>query len=361
LSSTAASRAFDPLEIASHRGPYAVRFSSGRPFAELADQPAGTLLIDARVSALYRDDLAPARARLAAVEIDASEEAKSLERMAGYVTALSDRGLKRGAPIIAVGGGVVQDIACFLAAIYMRGVDWMFHPTTLLAQADSCIGSKSSINVGGIKNLVGTFTPPSEVVINPGVLATLSDDDVRSGIGEMLKVHAIKGPEAFDRLAADYPALSADRAVLLRYVRDSLAYKKELIEIDEFDQGPRLVMNYGHTFGHAIESATDYGLPHGVAVTIGMDMANHVAVALGASTAAERDRMHPVLAANYQDIRRPPVPADRFFHAIARDKKNVGSQITLILPDQTGRIQRGRYPNDDRFRNACLEFLATRL
>jgi 3-dehydroquinate synthase len=353
------SRAFEPLEIASHRGPYRVVFSNGAPFGELGAAADGTLLLDANVARLYADALAPVRARLPCVEIVATEDAKSLEQMAAYVTALSTCALKRGAPIVAIGGGVIQDIACFLAAIYMRGVDWIFHPTTLLAQADSCIGSKSSINVGGIKNLVGTFTPPREVIVNPTVLDTLTNEDVRSGIGEMLKVHAIKGPEAFDRLAADYDALLGDRAVLLRYVRDALAYKQELIEVDEFDRGPRLVMNYGHTFGHAIEAATDYGLAHGIGVTIGMDMANHVAVALGAGTAAHRDRMHPVLAANYAGARRPHIPEDRFFDAIARDKKNVGRQITLILPDASGRIRRGQYPNDERFRSACREFLSS--
>ena len=346
------------LEIASHRGPYRVRFSTGRPFAELASLDSAVALVDANVARLYAADLAALGGTFHWLEIDASEDAKSLERIAGYVTRLSALGLRRGQPLVAVGGGVVQDIACFIAAIYMRGVDWVFHPTTLLAQADSCIGSKSSINVGGFKNLVGTFTPPAEVVVNPVVLDTLSDAEIRSGIGEMLKVHAIKGPAAFDRLAADYGALRRDRATLLRYVRDSLSYKQELIEVDEFDRGPRLVMNYGHTFGHALEAATGYGVPHGIAVTVGMDMANRMAVTLGVGSELHRARMHPVLSANYAGGL-PPVPEDRFFDAIGRDKKSTAGQITLILPDATGQIRRGLYPNDDLFRQGCREALAS--
>jgi len=318
----------------------------------------GGLLLDRRVDDLYRDALAPARARLKTVFIDANEDAKSLERIPEYVTALSQAGVRRGHVIMAVGGGVVQDIACFIAAIYMRGVDWSFHPTTLLAQTDSCIGSKSSINVGGIKNLVGTFTPPREVVVNPAVLETLDESDIRSGIGEMLKVHAIAGPSAFDALAADYDRLLVDRGVRLRYIHNSLKYKQALIEVDEFDQGPRLVMNYGHTFGHAIESATDYAIPHGIAVTLGIDMANFVAAALGVGTTAQYRRMHDVLARNYEPERRVAIPVDRVLAAISRDKKNVGDQITLILPDGNGTIQRGRYPNDARFVSACRTFLA---
>jgi 3-dehydroquinate synthase len=346
----------DPLEIQSHTGPYRVTFGTGEPFAGL-DAFDGALLLDRRVDELYGAALAPAKAKLKTVYVDASEDAKSLERLPEYVIALSEAGFRRGGTLVAVGGGVVQDIACFLAAVYMRGVDWAFHPTTLLAQADSCIGSKSSINVGGIKNLVGTFTPPRSVVINPRVLETLTDADIRSGIGEMLKVHAIAGPEAFDTLAAAYRGLS-DRAKRLHFVRESLRFKQVLIEKDEFDRGPRLVMNYGHTFGHAIESATDYGIPHGIAVTIGMDMANFVAAELGVTTRAHFERMHPVLVENAGAERGVEIPIDRVLAAIARDKKNVGDELTLILPGLDGRISRGRYPNDARFAAACRAFLA---
>lgn len=348
---------FEPLEIKSHKGIYRATFSTGVPFAELASSEPGGLLLDRRVDNLYRDELAPARARFKTVYVDADEDAKSLERLPDYVSALSAAGVRRGQVLTAVGGGVVQDIACFIAAIYMRGIDWSFHPTTLLAQTDSCIGSKSSINVGGIKNLVGTFTPPRDVVVNPAVLDTLDEPDLRSGIGEMLKVHAIAGPAAFDALAADYDRLLIDRGVRLRYIRDSLKYKQALIEIDEFDQGPRLVMNYGHTFGHAIESATAYAIPHGIAVSMGMDMANFVAAQLGVSTRAHFERMHTVLARNYAPERSVAIPVDRVLAAISRDKKNVGDQITLILPDAAGTIHRGRYPNDAAFAGACHAFL----
>jgi 3-dehydroquinate synthase len=353
------SRVSDPLDIQSHTGPYRVTFETGEPFAGL-DAFDGALLLDRRVDELYGAALAPAKAKLKTVYVDASEDAKSLERLPEYVVALSTAGFRRGGTLVAVGGGVVQDIACFLAAVYMRGVDWAFYPTTLLAQADSCIGSKSSINVGGIKNLVGTFTPPRAVAINARVLETLTDPDIRSGIGEMLKVHAIAGPAAFDALSADYDAVLTDRATRLHYVRESLRFKQVLIEQDEFDRGPRLVMNYGHTFGHAIESATDYAIPHGIAVTIGMEMANYVAAELGVTTRAHHERMRGVLVKNAGAERGVAVPAERVLAAIARDKKNVGDELTLILPGPDGRIARGRYPNDARFAEVCRAFLAER-
>jgi 3-dehydroquinate synthase len=292
--------------------------------------------------------------------IDASEAAKALERCPAYVEQLVAGGIRRGHTLLAVGGGVIQDVTCFLAAVLLRGLDWAFYPTTLLAQADSCIGSKSSINVGSLKNIVGTFTPPGQIVANTQFLRTLPEPEVRSGIGEMLKVHAIDSPAAFDRIAADYDRLSSDHGVLERYIRDSLLMKRRLIEADEFDQGVRRVMNYGHTFGHAIESATDFAVPHGIAVSMGMDMANWVAAGLGVAPAAHFSRMHPVLARNYRGYERVAVPLDRLLEAISRDKKNTDAGLTLVLPDAAGTIGLHACRSDERFRRLCIDFLEDR-
>jgi 3-dehydroquinate synthase len=257
---------------------------------------------------------------------------------------------------VAIGGGVIQDITCFLAATLLRGLEWWFYPTTLLAQADSCIGSKSSINVGRAKNILGTFTPPRRIVIDPDVLATLDERDMRSGYGEMLKVHAITGPGCFDDLARAYPRL-AESDVLDHYVRQALEFKRRLIEEDEFDVGVRRVMNYGHTFGHALEAATNFAIPHGIAVTIGMDMANHVAVRLGHAPAREYERMHPVLRQNYDGFESTPVPFVPFTQAIAKDKKHTDARLVLVLPDARGEIRLTSCLNDARFADACAEYL----
>jgi 3-dehydroquinate synthase len=257
--------------------------------------------------------------------------------------------------LVAIGGGVIQDITCFLAATLLRGLDWWFYPTTLLAQADSCIGSKSSINVGRAKNILGTFTPPRRIVIDPDVLRTLDEREIRSGYGEMLKVHTIAGPDVFDEIARDYNRLG-ERSVLQHYVRRSLEIKRTLIEQDEFDRGPRNVMNYGHSFGHAMEAATDFGIPHGIAVTIGADMANYVAMSLGRMAPAHYDRMHP-LKANYTGFETTPVPFEPFMQALAKDKKNTDSQLTLILPDHEARVAITACPNDARFQKICSDYL----
>jgi 3-dehydroquinate synthase len=343
--------------VRSHAGPYRVEFADD-PLPALADLAERThLIVDERVANLHADALAPILDSCPALRIAATEAAKSLEQFPDYVRVLVAGGIRRGDLILAVGGGIVQDIACFLAATLMRGLEWQFLPTTLLAQTDSCIGSKSSINVGELKNLLGTFTPPARVHLWSGYLETLEEPELRSGVGEMLKVHAIEGPASFDRIARDYGSLFQDAATMQSYVRASLEIKRRIIEEDEFDRGPRNVMNYGHSFGHAIESATSFAIPHGIAVTIGMDMANFVSMRLGPGTAETYERMRPTLVANAAGFGDVAIEAGAVVAAIGKDKKNIGSDLRLVLPDEDGHIGLVRRPNDEAFRAICEEYL----
>ena len=205
----------EPLTIRSHTGTYTVSFEDDAlPRLDSAVPGNAHFIIDRRVAGLYGDRLVNVLASASVLLVDAVEENKSLDRFPAYVDHLVARGIRRDHVVVAVGGGITQDIACFLAATLLRGVPWHFYPTTLLAQADSCIGSKSSINCGAVKNILGTFTPPRRVTIGAAFLDTLDQRDVRSGVGEMLKVHAIDGPGSFDRIAADYGRLFEDRAVM---------------------------------------------------------------------------------------------------------------------------------------------------
>jgi 3-dehydroquinate synthase len=353
----AASPVSDTLVVQSHTGPYEVSFEWGA-IARIHEAAPSRVhfIIDSNVARLYAAPLARVLASPSVLQIDATERNKSLDRFPDYVEHLVSRGVRRGHVLVAVGGGVVQDIVCFLGATLLRGLDWWFYPTTLLAQADSCIGSKSSINVGRAKNILGTFTPPRRIVIDPDVLATLDDRDLRSGYGEMLKAHAIAGPDAFDAIARDYPELSSP-AVLQQYIRRSLEIKRRIIEQDEFDRGIRHVMNYGHTFGHAIESATLYSVPHGIGVTIGADMANYTAMSLGRMDAGHYHRMHGTLKANYVGFDETPVPFDAFMQAIAKDKKNTDTELVLILPGSDARLAPVACANDSRFHDICREYL----
>lgn len=350
----------DGMIIQSHRGPYEVHF---RPdaidnMAELL--PEGCIvLIDAHVADLYADRIGPVLAGRPVVRIEAKETNKALEAMPAYVEALVDAGLRRDQTVVAIGGGIVQDITCFLATTMLRGVEWQFFPTTLLAQADSCIGSKSSINCGPMKNILGTFNPPRRIFVSTDFLATLEERDLRSGIGEILKAHAIAGPAKFDAVAAEYEGMLERGAVLEKWIRSSLDIKKEYIEEDEFDRARRNIFNYGHSFGHAIESVTNFAVPHGIAVTMGMDMANHVAASLGVAGAEPFKRMHATFAANYRGFESVEIDVDAMRRAMSKDKKNIGrNSVTLILPGEDGTLFRAPYDNDDKFADACRSFLS---
>lgn len=348
----------DDLVIQSHRGPYSVRF--GRAFAGLETglRNHEHLIIDARIAELYSKPLASTLAGRSVLRIEASEANKSLEKFPRYVEHLLDHGIRRDHVLIAVGGGIVQDITAFIAATLLRGLSWRFYPTTLLAQADSCVGSKSSVNVGRYKNQLGTFTPPDDVWISTDVLDSLVEADMRSGIGEMIKVHIIAGWEHARAIAVDYPRIARDKQVMARYIRRSLEIKKVKIEADEFDRRERLVMNYGHSFGHAIESATNYAIPHGIAVTIGMDMANYVSLRLGLIGQEIYDELHSLLALNYSGFGQTPIPEDGFFSALSRDKKNTDDEISLILMRGPGQVFRSGLPGDERLRSICREYFA---
>jgi 3-dehydroquinate synthase len=354
------SRVSDRMSIRASKFDYTVAFTDGLPaILQQGALDGSHFIVDRRVAELYAGPLERILSGPSVVQIEAIEENKSLEALPGIVDHLVRHGLRRGQTLVAVGGGIIQDITCFLSATMLRGVPWEFVPTTLLAQTDSCIGSKSSINCAGAKNILGTFTPPRVVHLGTGFLDTLSQTEIHSGVGEILKAHAIDGPASFDGVAADYPRLLTDRAVLLKHVRRALAIKKPFVEADEYDQNVRLVFNYGHSFGHALEAATEFGIPHGIAVSMGMDIANLVAARLGVGTPEHYRRMHPVLRDNYAEFAATPVPHEKFFTALGKDKKNTGAgSVTLILPDKDGRIFRDTYAFDERIKAACGEFFA---
>ncbi|MEK6730663.1 MAG: AroB-related putative sugar phosphate phospholyase (cyclizing) [Pseudomonadota bacterium] len=347
------------FEINAHTGNYRVVFEKDvmHYLARDVDKIAH-LIIDKNVMSLYQKRLQPILLQAASVLcIETAESAKSLEQLPEYVKFLTAHQLRRDHRLIAIGGGVVQDITCFLAATILRGVKWCFYPTTLLAQADSCIGSKSSLNCGDIKNILGTFTPPEKVIIDVLFLDTLKKCDLQSGMGEMLKVHAIDSPQAFDKIAQDYHAIFEDRALMIKYIRRSLEIKKYYIEIDEFDRHERNVMNYGHSFGHAIESATYYKIPHGIAVSMGMDMANYISPQLKLGRKDTYLRMHDILNENYNDFRDIDISTIRFFEALSKDKKNLGQQaLALILPDEQGRIGKHICNDSKVVYEICLQY-----
>jgi 3-dehydroquinate synthase len=350
---------FKDLVIQSHKGPYSVSFSES-PISNVSELYEGEAhyIIDANVARLYKTELFDILEHPNTITIKATERNKSIDKIIPIFEQLVENKVRRDHVLIAIGGGIIQDITCFIASTLLRGVPWYLIPTTLLAQADSCIGSKSSINLTDTKNIIGTFNPPQKIFIHSCFLDTLDNKEIHSGIGEIIKVHAIDGASAYDNLTNDFDKLYSDRTTLLKYIQAALLIKKDYIEKDEFDAGIRNIFNYGHSFGHAIESATNYSVPHGIAISIGMDMANYISMQQGKLSKKHYQRMHPILRKNYANYASTPIPLDALLSALKKDKKNKGDMLGLIFPiGENADIQRIYIPSDDAFVVQCKMFL----
>jgi 3-dehydroquinate synthase len=216
--------------------------------------------------------------------VRAEESAKSLDAIPEIIVQLRKLGCNRHSCLIALGGGIIQDLVTFVASIYMRGIRWVYIPTTLLGMTDSCIGGKSSINVGEYKNIVGTYCPPVSIFLDPGLTETLSAEQRVAGLIEAAKICYCRSDGAFERYLSHnpYPAMPADKFEPI--IVESLSAKKWFIEIDEFDKNERLLLNFGHTFGHALEGASHFRISHGVAVGVGILCAIAIAANLGISS-----------------------------------------------------------------------------
>jgi 3-dehydroquinate synthase len=315
----------------------------------LVDQHA-FFIIDPIVWEIYKEKLKGVIPGGRLLIVEANENNKSFDKCRVIIETLVDRQVRRNERLVAMGGGIIQDVTAFSASIIYRGIDWAFFPTTLLAQADSCIGSKTSINLGDKKNLVGNFYPPSDVFIDVTFLTSLTVDDIKSGIGEILHYYLYAASSLFDELISDYEMIIRDRNLLMKYIRESLKIKKAVIENDEFDRGERNKFNYGHTFGHAIESVTDYAIKHGHAVTVGMDLANYVSMGMGFMRPEIFHNLHAKLSINFPEFDWNKINLDRYLDLLSKDKKNVGNSVGCILAKDTGILLKQQLPLDDHFR-----------
>ena len=322
------------ITIASSLGSYQADFHADLGFfSTLKDLPRAYFLFDARVWELYGPQLAafvdPERLLLVPIH----EDEKNLTRVEKIYSALMEKGIRRNFTLVAVGGGILQDLVGFAASTLFRGVPWTFVPTTLLAQADSCIGGKTSLNFGRHKNLLGTFWPPRQIHVSPVFLQTLAEDDYFSGLGEVLKLHLIGGAADMAWFEAHQAALHRrEVAEVLQATLRALEIKKSYIESDEFDGDARLLLNFGHCFGHAIESTSDFRIPHGQAVVAGMLLANTVSVHRGLLSP---EAAAPVRATLQHCLVVPPRAAElepaALAAAMGKDKKRTGAGLAAIL------------------------------
>ncbi len=297
--------------------------------------------VDDAVFKLYEDKIKNFIGDDFCLRIEADENNKEYHKMSEYYKVLIDKRITRNDILVTFGGGILQDISGFIASTLYRGLKWVFFPTTLLAQADSCIGSKTSINFNDSKNLIGTFYPPDSVFVDGSFCDTLSDNYFNSGVGEIIKFHILSGADGYQRLNS-YLALDnlRDAEKLNEITLSTLDIKKAVFDEDEFDKGKRNLFNYGHCFGHALESASNFEICHGEAVLVGMGFANLLSVKRGLMTQEKYDEFEVIFKRFYPKFDYLKIRAKELIKYLKQDKKRVTKDLTMVLGEDVGKFKK---------------------
>ena len=284
------------------------------------------------------------------IAIPALETSKNLDYMSGVIEKMRILGANRDTHVYAIGGGIIQDIATFVNSIYMRGLPWTYFPSTLLSMADSCIGGKSSINVRGY------IYPPSEVFVDMDFCKTLGPNEIIGGLAEAVKICYARGPEVFNQYLQLDPRYPLEGETGVRVIFTALLAKKWFIEIDEFDQAERLLLNYGHTFGHALEASSNFALAHGVAVALGMLVAIECANLVGSLDGVGKDSSNKLdtyllklLAPLRLEITDTLSEVDWsvVFLKFEGDKKHRQNAYRMVIPASSGGLVLHSLPKDE--------------
>ncbi|MGB7156965.1 MAG: 3-dehydroquinate synthase [Tepidisphaeraceae bacterium] len=316
---------------------------AGKRLRELTKSTRVGVLTDSNVGPQYlpalRESLGQAGFEIVDATIPPGEDHKTLaDLLPAYDTMLGAR-LERSTPIIGLGGGIITDMAGFLAATILRGVPLVQIPTTLLSMVDASVGGKTGVNHAVGKNLIGAFHQPIAVLIDPEVLRTLPPRELRSGLAECIKHDVIRDAEGFARLEREIDrALKLDIGYLTDLIAHNVTIKARVVEADPFERGERAHLNFGHTFGHAIETVMDYRYAHGECVALGMTAATLAAVKLGMLLDGDRKRVLAVIEKAGLPTRAPELPVDRVIEGMAFDKKVRSGKVRFVLPDRIGHV-----------------------
>lgn len=291
--------------------------------------------------------------------IDADERNKEYGKLAEYYQALIDARFTRNDMLVTFGGGVLQDLSGFIASTLYRGIKWTYFPTTLLSQADSCIGSKTSINFGDSKNLIGSFYPPDQIFIDSGFTQTLTDIDFNSGLGEIIKFHLLSNRKQYQVLLKYLNEGDIRKNEYFQQVVEStLNIKQSYFEQDEFDTGVRNLLNYGHCYGHALESATNFRIAHGEAVMIGMGLANTIALNRQYMSQGVYDEFEEILQRYYPRFDLTTVNIGVLIDYMKKDKKRISdTDLTMIIGRDVGDFIKVDDVSFDEVRTAHKAFL----
>jgi len=288
-------------------------------------------------------------ARSDLIVFPAGERSKNVQSVLDIAGKLLDLGVDRKSALIALGGGVAGDLAGFIASIYMRGIPCIQVPTTLMAQVDSSIGGKTAIDLPQGKNLLGTFCQPAGVFIDVKCLDTLPDTEYQNGLAEVVKYGIIDSEDLFRQLESGVEMIRLrNRPFLETIIQRACTIKKGIVEMDEREQGLRRILNFGHTLGHALEAASEYGISHGSAVAVGMVAAARISQKLYGLPAGDRERIEGLIASLSLACRIPQALAtEDILSGLQRDKKKDGDTIHFVLLKKIGLpFVNGSVPDD---------------
>jgi len=318
--------------------------------SELKQNPLGNkyaIITDSNVEKLFGKDILRSmkRHKIDAVLLSfkAGEQSKRLSVFERLITKVHKAKLDRKSAIIALGGGVVGDMAGFIASTYMRGINYIQVPTTLLAMVDSSIGGKVAVDLTTGKNMVGNFCQPKKVFIDITLLKSLPKDEIINGLSEVIKHALIQDSTLFDFLEKNLDQIMARNPnVLLKLIKRNCEIKANIVEEDEKEQGLRKIVNYGHTIGHALETLTNFKMfSHGQAIAIGMSVAGTISNKIGMLTKKELDVQNRLLKRIGFKTKVPNIPTARIVAELKKDKKIIGGRIELVLLSSIGNAKYG--------------------
>jgi 3-dehydroquinate synthase len=329
------------MKIKAHSKIYSVEIVDRNHIEKILKTSRKLLVIDEKVFDIYKNALLKNIDRSSIYLFKAVESNKNINSALALCKKMAEISFKRGEELLSIGGGIVQDVTGFAANIYNRGVKWTFIPTTLLAQCDSCIGSKTSLNYLSFKNLLGTFYAPDSIYIYLDFVKTLTKDDYLSGLGEVAKFNIMSAHDGIGLLENNMDKLlDRDVQTLKFFTERSLKFKKTFIEKDEYDFGVRNLLNFAHTFGHAFEKVSNYAIPHGQAVTLGLITANNISVSRHILNEKKADRIRS-LAVHFLSVKLKKgwFEAERIVNAIKKDKKRSTAHLPAVLFSSNNRLK----------------------
>lgn len=317
--------------------------AAGTHLRKLSKAAKAGLVTDSHVAPLYAEaiekSLRAAGFEVILATIPAGEQHKNLHILATIYDQILSSGVERSTPLVALGGGVIGDMTGFAAATILRGIPFLQMPTTLLSMVDASVGGKTGIDHACGKNLIGALHQPIGVLVDPVVLRTLSDRELRSGLAECIKHEIIRDAEGFASLEQNIgKAMALDVDYLAELVAHNVAIKARVVEADQFEKGERAHLNFGHTFGHAVEAVSNYSYAHGEAVALGMVAAARAASALHMLDAASIDRIVNLIAKAGLPTGGLTLRTDDVVNCMLFDKKVRSGRVRFVLPDRIGHV-----------------------